>query len=108
MSYACSYEVPATIDMYREVRRLIGNDPALGMIAHLVIHNDSGLQHLEVWESEAACGRFREDRVVPAVHEVLKAAGFTEMPPEPVRQRLQLVDIELGSVTPDRQAAQAG
>ena len=66
MSYACSYEVPATIDMYREVRRLIGDEPATGMLAHLVVRSDSGLRHLEVWESKAACQRFRENRVVPA------------------------------------------
>lgn len=97
MSYACSYEVPATIDMYREVRRLIGDKPASGMLAHLVVRSESGLRHLEVWESEAACQRFREDRVVPAVHTVLKAAGFTEMPPEPHLEELQLVDVQLGS-----------
>ena len=97
MSYACSYEVPATIDMYREVRRLIGDEPATGMLAHLVVHSDSGLHHLEVWESEAACQRFREDRVVPAVHTVLKAPGFTEMPPEPILEELELVDVQLGA-----------
>ena len=105
MSYACSYEVPATIDMYREVRRLIGDEPATGMLAHLVVRNDSGLRHLEVWESEAACQRFREDRVVPAVQTALKAAGFTEMPPEPNREELELVDVQLGSLTPGRQPA---
>lgn len=99
MSYACSYEVPATIDMYREVRRLIGDEPAAGMLAHLVVRSDSGLQHLEVWESESACRRFRQDRVAPAVHTVLKAAGFTDMPPDPVRTELELVDVELGSLT---------
>jgi hypothetical protein len=106
MSYACSYEVPATIDMYREVRHLIGDEPATGMLAHLVVRSDSGLRHLEVWESEAACQRFRENRVVPAVHTVLKAAGFTEMPPEPTLEELQLVDVQLGSPTRDRQPAQ--
>jgi hypothetical protein len=106
MSYACSYEVPATIDMYREVRRLIGDEPATGMLAHLVVRSDSGLRHLEVWESEAACQTFREDRVVPAVHTVLKAAGFTEMPPEPTLEELQLVDVQLGSPTRGRQPAQ--
>ena len=100
MSYACSYEVPATIEMYREVRRLIGDEPPPGMITHLVVRSGSGLRHVEVWESEAACERFREDRVLPAVHETLRAAGLDAMPPEPVRERLQLVDVQLGSLTP--------
>ena len=46
MSYACSYEVPASIEMYREVRRLIGDAPAMGMLAHLVVRSERGLRHL--------------------------------------------------------------
>lgn len=97
MSYACSYEVPASIEMYHEVRHLIGDEPASGMLAHLVVRSESGLRHLEVWESESACRRFREDRVSPAVHTVLKAAGFTQLPAEPLLEELELVDIQLGS-----------
>ena len=81
MTYACSYEVPAPIEMYREVRRLIGDEPAEGMVAHVVVRSETGLRHLEVWDSEDLLGRFHEERVEPAVHQVLKAAGFTEMPP---------------------------
>jgi heme-degrading monooxygenase HmoA len=97
MPYACSYEVPASIEMYREVRRLIGDEPAIGMLAHLVVRSESGLRHLEVWESEEAWQRFRENRVVPAVHTALRAAGLTEMPPEPLLETLELVDVQLGS-----------
>jgi hypothetical protein len=68
--------------------------------------SDSGLRHLGVWESEAACQTFREDRVVPAVHTVLKAAGLTEMPPEPDCEELELVDVQVGSLKPGRQPAQ--
>ncbi len=101
MSYACSYEVPASIEMYREVRRLIGDVPADGMMAHLVVRSESGLRHIEVWESEDACRRFRADHVAPAVHTVLKAAGFDGMPPEPLLEELELVDVEVGA-TPHR------
>lgn len=97
MPYACSYEVPASIEMYREVRRLIGDAPASGMLAHLVVRNESGLRHLEVWESEDDCHRFREERVVPAVHTVLRAAGLTQMPPESLLEQLELVDVQLGA-----------
>ena len=90
---SCSYEVPASIEMYQEVKRLIGDEPANGMLAHLVMRSESGLRHLEVWDSEAACHQFRQQRVAPAVHTVLKAAGFTEMPEEPVLEELDLVDF---------------
>jgi hypothetical protein len=97
MTYACSYEVPATEEMYREVRRLIGDDQPDGLVVHVVVRSDVGLRHLEVWDSEASWTRFHDDRVEPAVHEVLKAAGFTEMPPDPRVERLDLVDVWLGS-----------
>ena len=97
MSYACSYEVPASVEMYHQVRRLIGDEPADGMVAHFVVRSASGLRHLEVWESEDDCHRFREERVMPAVHTVLRAAGFTRMPPEPSLDRLELVDVQLGA-----------
>ncbi|HKY15788.1 MAG TPA: hypothetical protein VJM33_12760 [Microthrixaceae bacterium] len=97
MTYACSYEVPATIEMYHEVCRLIGDDPMEGLTAHLVTRTEMGLRHLEVWESEAAWRSFHTDRVQPAVHTVLKSVGFEEMPPEPPVEVLELVDIQLGS-----------
>ena len=46
MTYACSYEVPAPEGMYREVRRLIGDDTPAGLVAHLVVRSDTGLRHL--------------------------------------------------------------
>lgn len=97
MTYACSYEVPATEEMYREVRRLIGDDTPDGLVAHVVVRTDAGLRHLEVWDSEDAWTRFHDDRVEPAVHEVLKSAGFTEMPPDPPVEQLDLVDVWLGA-----------
>jgi hypothetical protein len=97
MTYACSYEVPATEEMYREVRRLIGDDTPDGLVAHVVVRSETGLRHLEVWDSEDSWTRFHDDRVEPAVHAVLKAAGFTEMPPDPPVEQLDLVDVWLGS-----------
>lgn len=97
MSFACSYEVPAPVEMYREVRRLIGDEPPKGMVAHVVVRTETGLRHLEVWDSEDLWTRFREERVEPAVHQVLKLAGFTEMPPDPPTEVLDLVDVWLGS-----------
>ena len=97
MTYACSYEVPAPEEMYREVRRLIGDDTPDGLVAHVVVRSDGGLRHLEVWESEDSWTQFHDDRVQPAVHQVLRAAGFVEMPPDPQVEQLELIDVWLGS-----------
>ena len=97
MTYACSYEVPATIEMYREVRRLIGDENPDGLVAHVGVRGDGVLRHIEVWESEGAWTRFHDERVEPAVHQVLTNAGFTVMPPDPPVEELELVDVWLGS-----------
>ena len=96
MAYACSYEVPASLEMYQEVRRLIGDEPADGRVAHVVVRSDGGLRHWEIWESEVAWRQFHTQRVEPAVHAVLQRAGFVEMPPEPATEELDVIDIALG------------
>lgn len=93
MSYAFSYEVPANEQMYRAVKSLIGDEPAPGCIVHAVVQVEGGLRHIEIWDSKENWDRFHADRVQPAVRQVLTAAGFTQMPPEPAIEELVLVDV---------------
>jgi hypothetical protein len=97
MSHAFSYEVPASEQMYRQVKEAIGDGQPKGLIVHLVVRVDGGLRHIEVWESKDDWGRFHDERVEPAVHQVLTAAGFTEMPPDPPVEELALVDVWIGA-----------
>jgi hypothetical protein len=97
MTYACSYEVPATVEMYRKVRSIIGDAKPPGMVAHVVVRTDAGLRHIEVWDTEEHWQRFHDEQVEPAVHRVLTDAGFTTMPPDPPTDRLDVVDVWLGS-----------
>jgi hypothetical protein len=96
MSYALVYDVPATEEMYRQVRSAIGDEQPKGLVAHLVVHAGSGLRHIGVWDSQEDWQRFHDERVEPAVHAVLTAAGFTQMPPDPPVQELRLVDVWIG------------
>ena len=93
MPYALRYDVPADEDMYRQVRARIGDEQPNGLIAHLVVQADDGLRHIGVWDSQEAWQRFHDERAAPAVHAVLSAAGFTEMPPDPPVEELKLVDV---------------
>jgi hypothetical protein len=97
MAYAFSYDVPASEQMYREVRRLIGDDQPGGLVVHVVVHGDAGLRHIEVWDSKEQWEEFHAQRVEPAVHQVLSAAGFTAMPPDPAVEELSLVDVWIGA-----------
>src|SRR5687767_12788789 len=93
--YAVLYDVPADEQMYRQVRAAIGDEQPKGLVVHLVVQAESGLRHIGVWDSEEDWQRFHDERVEPAVHEVLTAAGFTALPPDPPVQELELVDVWL-------------
>lgn len=97
MAYALTYDVPADEDMYRQVRARIGEEQPAGLIAHVVVHSEHGLRHIGVWDSEAAWQQFHDLRVEPAVHAVLAAAGFVEMPPDPPVEEMKLVDVWIGA-----------
>ena len=97
MSYALFYDVPADEAMYRQVQELVGVELPEGLVVHLVVQTEGGLRHIGVWDSEEDWRRFHDERVEPAVHTVLTAVGFTEMPPDPPVQELELVDVWLGS-----------
>jgi hypothetical protein len=97
MSYAMLYDVPADEEMYRQVNAAIGDEKPDGLVVHLVLQADTGLRHIDVWDSQQDWQRFRDDRLEPAVHAVLTAAGLTEMPPAPPVQEFKLVDVWIGA-----------
>lgn len=97
MSYAFHYDVPADEQVYQQIKTAIGDERPKGLVAHLVLEVEGGLRHIDVWDSQDDWERFHDERVEPAVHAVLSAAGFTEMPPEPPVHELKLVDVWLGT-----------
>ena len=97
MSYACSYDVPGNEQMYRQVKATIGDEQPKGLVVHLALTTDNGLRHIEVWDTEQDWQRFQDERVRPAVHGVLAAAGFAEMPADPPVQQLELIDVWVGT-----------
>jgi hypothetical protein len=97
MSYAFFYDVPGTEELYRRIKAEIGDEPAKGLVVHLVVKRDGGLRHFNVWESTQDWERYRHERVEPAVGKVLAAAGVAQRPPEPVEQQLEVVDVWTGA-----------
>ncbi len=97
MSYALQYDVPSNAQMYQQVKAAIGDALPKGLVAHLVVEVDGGLRHIDVWDSQEDWERFHDERVEPAVHSVLRSAGFTDMPPDPPIQELKLIDVWLGA-----------
>ena len=99
--YACSYEVPADEQMYLRVKEAIGPEQPHGLVTHLVVKSDQGLRHIGVWEDQADWERFRDERVQPAVRRVLQGAGVTQLPPPPVEETLEVVDLLTASRVPN-------
>lgn len=92
--YACEYEVPAGAQMYQAVKAEMGEEPAKGLIAQLVVESGAGLRHTMVFESAADWEGFRDERIAPAVAHVLAANGISPAPPRPPERELTVVDVQ--------------
>ncbi len=76
MPYAFVQDVPVNERVYDQIRAKLGEEPPKGLIAHLAIKREGGLRYVDVWETQADWDRFREERVEPAVMEVLSSLGI--------------------------------
>jgi hypothetical protein len=97
MSYGFMRDVPITAEQYQTVSGHIGDEPAKGLVVHLVLRQEHGLRYIDVWDSEADWERFRDERVGPAV-QAMRAAHGIEQPGAPVlEQRVEVVDVMFGA-----------
>jgi len=96
--FAFTQDVPIDSTLYRRIVDGLGAQPPHGLILHLALERpEGGLRYLDVWESEADCDRFTEERLHPVVHPLLHER-FGASPPEPPRTPLRPIDVW----TPDR------
>ena len=90
MTYAFTYEVPITDEIYAGIKAGIGPQHPPGLIADLAYRTETGLRYVEVWVAKDDWEAFEHDRVHPVVHPLLQEMlGF--VPPEPPRTMLDLV-----------------
>lgn len=94
MPYATTMDTPATEEHYRRVREKLGDETPPGLVMHLAIKSDSGIRHIDVWDTEADWDRFQSERLTPAVRETLAEFGIPAVAP-PEREALQVVDVWL-------------
>jgi hypothetical protein len=94
MRYAFFYDVPGDEHIYRKVKAEIGEEQPKGLLVQVVTkRNEGGLRHFNVWESKEDWERFREERVEPAVGNVLATIGVTEAFPRPPEEEMDLIDV---------------
>jgi hypothetical protein len=91
MTYAFTYDVPITTEIYARIKDGIGPQRPPGLIAHLAYRTENGLRYIEVWQAIQDWEAFADDRLHPVVHPLLQdMLGF--VPPEPPRTMLDIVD----------------
>jgi hypothetical protein len=93
MAYAMYFDVPGNEQTYQSIKSEIGDAIPAGLILQVVAKTQDGLRHFEVWNSKEAWSRFRDERVQPAVAEVLASLGLKDAPPPPEEHVLELVDL---------------
>lgn len=59
----------------------VDDDPPAGLIVHAAGETDGKWQSVDVWESEAAYDRFREERLMPAIIEAMGEEAVAAGPP---------------------------
>ncbi len=76
MTYAFIQDVPADQHMYRQIRAKLGDETPKGLLAHLAVTRENGLRYIDVWDTKSDWERFHEERLEPAVGEVLASLGI--------------------------------
>jgi hypothetical protein len=91
MTYAFTYEVPITAEIYRRIMDGVGAERPPGLIAHIACKTESGLRYIDVWQTKDDYEAFEHNRLHAVIHPILQdMLGF--VPPEPSRTMLDLVD----------------
>src|SRR3954470_3786579 len=85
-----------TVEQYDAVtaRMNVHGDPPKGLIAHTAGQSDDGKWRIvDVWESEQAYERFRDERLRPAIRAVMEENGFDpDSIPEPTATTFETYD----------------
>jgi hypothetical protein len=94
MTYSFVQDVPIDATTYAEIKAGLGTDLPPGLVVHLAhTRAEGGLRYIDVWESEEACDRFGEERLHPVVHPMLAAVFGDDMPDEPARTSIEVIDV---------------
>ena len=83
MAVTMTQQFPATTDQYDEVNAKmdVENDPPNGLIVHTAARVGDDIRIVDVWESQGDYEKFLEDRLGPAVVEVMGPPPQDAPPP---------------------------
>ena len=69
MTYLMTTQTNGTLDDFRKVNALIGDEPPAGLLANYAGESDGGLVITSIWASKADSDRFTAERLVPALRQ---------------------------------------
>ena len=94
MPYVFTQDVPIDAATYERITDGLGTEPPKGLLVHLAVERpEGGLRYFDVWESEEDWDRFREERLHPVVHPLLRQVFGDQLPPEPEITPLSVVQL---------------
>lgn len=93
MPFATIQDAPATEEMYQDVRAQLGDETPKGLLAHVALKAEGGLQYIDVWETEADWDRFHAEKLGPAVDAMLTKFGVPRPVTAPARQTPDVVGV---------------
>jgi len=97
MPYVFTQDVPIDAAFYGRIKQGLGVEPPKGLISHIAVERpEGGLRYIDVWQSAEDFDRFVEERLHPVVQPLLAELFGDQLPPEPARNTLRLVDVWLG------------
>ena len=94
MTYAFTQDVPIDAAFHDRIMDGLGAEAPAGLIMHLATEGpEGGLRYVDVWETEADCDRFVEERLHPVIAALLVGIFGDNPPPEPDRHVLGVVHL---------------
>jgi hypothetical protein len=87
--YAFTLDVPATEEIWDQIRAELPGEAPPGLILHLVTRGELGLRYIDVWETKEAWDDAYETVLAPAVERVLAGLGI---PHEDSATRFEEID----------------
>jgi hypothetical protein len=87
MTVLLTMDLPVSREILEAVSSQMGvrDDPPDGLVVHVMTETADGVHVVDVWDSVDQFTRFRDTRLLPAMGQVMEAAGIAmpEPPPEP-------------------------
>ncbi len=94
VTYAFTQDVPIDAAFHARLMEVLGPELPTGLVMHLATElPDGGLRYVDVWESEADCDRFVDERLHPALGLLLADVFGDDLPPEPERTVLSVAHL---------------